>query len=377
MAKFIDDVVDLELKEKQEYFLKKIDSEMHVKADFLGELLSFEWVDVIEQACPYIDNVVRHPKLTLIREENITKIEKSKKITVASVKDLARHTNYISKVDKKTQDVQPSKILDVRNEETFNIYENRFLYTLLYHLDKFLGKKEKQLKNFEIKNNKLLEYVGSSETKEERIKIEVKITSNELPKNQNDKKIEEEIEEIKKRVKRIREYMNSWQKSEMIKALEKEHVPLIQPPIKKTNLILKNPNFQMAVKLWDYLQKFGLDEKEEQKEIIDNDGDEKLKDFLDYSFMIDFCVLDSVAKYKREQKENISKYAAVILAEGIDRVLKILLNSGIKVSEDELLGMILKEMKKEKNSRLVGVDDVKKKFKNAMDEYLERTQDYL
>jgi len=34
-------------------------------------------------------------------------------------------------------------------------------------------------------------------------------------------------------------------------------------------------------------------------------------------------------------------------------------------------------MKNDKGERLVGVDDVKKKFQNAMEEYLERTQDYL
>ena len=36
--------------------------------------------------------------------------------------------------------------------------------------------------------------------------------------------------------------------------LAKEHVAKVIPPVKKTNLILKNTNFQYAMKLWDFLQ---------------------------------------------------------------------------------------------------------------------------
>lgn len=377
MAELDDVLVDGELQSKTEYFMKKIDSQMHVKADFSGELLSFEWVDIIEKTCPYIDNVIRHPKLTLVREENVVKIEKSKKVNVDSIKNLAKNTNYISKVDKKTQEVQPEKILDIRNEETFNIYENRFLYTLLHNLDKFLIKKEKQLKNFEIKDSRLLEYAGSSDTLEERIKIELKITSSELPKDQNDKKIEDEIASVKNRVKRIREYLTSWQRSEMITSLDKAHIALVIPPIKKTNIILKNPNFQMAIKLWDYLQKYGLNDGEQKKNILENDGDDSLKELLNLSFLVDFLVLDSVAKYKREQKDNIAKCATIILEQTLEKVVAILSKNGENITKDELLNMIVKEMKRDKNSRLVGVDDVKKKFKSAIDEYLEKAEDYL
>ena len=50
---------------------------------------------------------------------------------------------------------------------------------------------------------------------------------------------------------------------------------------------------------------------------------------------------------------------------------------GMNIDEDKFIAMILKEIKQEKQERLTGVDDVKKKFKNAMEEYLERTQSNL
>ena len=93
MASFLNTPIDEELKSKTEIFLRKLESEMHFKSDLSGDLMNFDWVDVIEQACPFIDNVVRKPKLTLVQEENVVKVEKSKRINVSSVKDLARHTN--------------------------------------------------------------------------------------------------------------------------------------------------------------------------------------------------------------------------------------------------------------------------------------------
>lgn len=358
-------------------FLDKLKSEMNYKSLYNGDLISFDWLEKIEFACPYIDIIVRNPKLTLIQEENLVKVERSKRITVASVKDLAKHTQYIEDVDKKTNDVRPSKILDIRNEETYNIYENRFLYTLINDLHRFVADKEKLLDNFEINKNKTLEYKGSSVTKLEKVNIEVKVSSTSLPTKQDDKKLEEEINDAKKRLKRVNDYLSSWDKSEMVKALTKEHVNFVSPPLKKTNILLKNPNFRIAVRLWDYIRTYDLDKKDDSKESDDNNSIDIMKSFLDHSFLIDYAVMDSMVKLKREQKKNMTQYAVVILTEEINRVMDLLASCGYKTNEDELLSLIAKHLKDDKRDRLVGAEDVKKKFKSAMEEYLERTQKYL
>ena len=364
---------------KSRLFLEKLESDMEYKSLYNGDLISFDWLDEIEFACPYIDIIVRNPKLTLIQEENLVKVERSKRITVASVKDLAKHTQYIEDVDKKTNDVRPSKILDIRNEETFNIYENRFLYTLINDLERFVASKERLLNNFELNKNKTLEYKASSLTTDEKVNIEVKVTSSSLPSKQEDKKLEEEINNAKKRLKKVKDYLSSWDRSEMVKALKKEHVNFISPPLKKTNILLKNPNFRIAVRLWDIIRTYDLDKKDESKESDDNNSIDIMKSFLDHSFLIDYSVLDSMARLKRDEKKNMTKYATIILTEEINRVMTLLASCGYKTTEEELLSLIAKELKEEKKNRSVSVnaDDVKKKFKSAMEEYLERTQKYL
>jgi len=177
------------VEEKGNRFLEKLESNMSFKKDYTGDMIAFDWVDEIEQACPYIDIIVRVPKNTLIQEENVMLIEKSKRINVASIKNLAKHTEYINKYDKRTASVEPSKILDIRNEETYNIYENRFLYTLIDNLERFITKKEKLLKDFELSNERLLEYTANTATKYEKVNIEMKLLAETIPSKELDNKI--------------------------------------------------------------------------------------------------------------------------------------------------------------------------------------------
>ena len=366
-----------ERKKKSQMFLKKLESDLYFKSDYSGKLLSFDWLDKIEEACPFIDIIIRIPKIALIREEEIVKVERAKNITVASIKNLSRHTEYINKVDKKTSDVEPNKILNVRNEETYNIYENVFLYTLVHDMDKFIASKEKLLDNFELRESKLLEYTASTSTPNEKVNIALKLTSESLPISKIDDELKEELKAIKLRLKRVKEYLGSWEKSEMIKALNKAHVSFIKPPIKKTNLILKNPNFRVAVSLWEFLNNYDLEKKEDDRENPDQNSSDILRGFIDHSFLIDYFVMDSMTSYKREQKKNMAKYAVILLTEEIRRIVSLLLSSGYKITDEELLEIIAQEINREKNERFAGAYDVKKKFKSALDEYLERVQDYL
>lgn len=376
MAK-LENLVDETLNENSKVFLKNTNSDMHFKSDFLGDSLSFEWMDEMEKACPFIDIIVRNPKMALVQEEMVVKVEKAKKITVASVKDLARHTNYISKLNEKTKDIEPEKILDIRNEETYNIYENRFLYSLIYSMNKFLLEKEDLLNELEVNNKKVLEYKADTTTLKEKVDISLKITSTSIPNDDTNKNIEEEIENIKQRIKRVKEYITSWQRSEMVKALDKAHITLINSQVKKTNIILKNPNFQIAVKLWDYLRNYYLNDTKNLKENFDTDGNNIIKVFLDRSFLMNYFVLDSIAASKKEQKEKLSKYAILMCAEEIDKIISLLMSLGIKIDENEFMRFISDEIKKQKKIQSSGSDAVKRKFKKEMDEYMERIKDYL
>ncbi len=371
--------LDTNLNEKAETFIDKINSEMHFQSDYSSNSFDFNWLDELEFACPYIDNIFRNPRVALIKEEDIVNIEKTKKVSVASIKDLSKNTHYIEKINEETDEVQPSRLLIERTEETYNTYENRFIFTLVFNLSRFIMAKEKEFENLEIKDEKSLEYAASTETDKERVNIELKITSNEFPnKDEKDSKsIDERLEEVREKLDIIKRFLYGWRNSEMYISLERANVALVRSPIRRTNLILKNPNFQAATKVWDFLQSF-----EEKKDInlnagLDTSGDALLKSILDDAFLMDFVVLDSISRLKREQKKKISEYAVVIMKQQIKRVVAMLLNSGINISDDDILNVVLEELKKGREKAAIDSSEIKDRFKSAIDEYLDKTQNYL
>lgn len=376
MGKAISLSIDEQLKVKSDNFIKNVKSGMHLKSDLNSDINSLEWLEIIEEVCPYLDNIVRTPKVALISESEVTKIEKARKTSVDTVKDLSKHTDYIDKIDPETGDVLPSKLLVVFREETFNTYENRFIYTLILNLLRFLTEKEEMLKDLKPKNDKTLEYSASTSNGKEKIKVDVKISTKPTRLSGEDNDLEKEINSVKKRIERMKKFVNSWLASELITSLQKQHATLVMPPIKKTNLILKNPNFQMATKLWDFL--YSIDEEKNKKiNGLDSKGDELLRKILDDSCLMDYYVLDSISIDKKKQKEKMCNYALLMIMNQVQRAVDILLECGIKISEQELLKLLSTEMEKKKNISQIGSADIKKKFQKEMDDYLANVSQYL
>ena len=146
-------------------FQKRTASKMDLQTEYEKIIEDTEWIDLMETTIPYIDNIFRNPNRFIINEEEIVKIELARKVTVESIKHLAKHTNLIQDVDPKTGDVKPSKILNINKEESYDTYENRFIYTLIQHMKFYMMRKKKmieeRLKLFE-KNNKRFSYTGNA-----------------------------------------------------------------------------------------------------------------------------------------------------------------------------------------------------------------------
>ena len=105
-----------------------------------------EWIGTIEDCIVSLDNIVRNPRKFIVIEEDIVDISLARSISVESVKHLSQHTNLISSVDKNGM-VIPSKILNTSKEESFDIYENRFIYTLLLKVRDFIDRRFTEIQN--------------------------------------------------------------------------------------------------------------------------------------------------------------------------------------------------------------------------------------
>ena len=130
-------IIDLYQKtneQKLNSFSETLNSSVEVSHVYSDYIYDDEWMTKIENGVRYIENILRNPNRFIINEEDVVKIELARKITVDSIKHLSKNTNLIQDIDKRTGDVKPSKILNINKEESFNTYENRFIYSLIKNL---------------------------------------------------------------------------------------------------------------------------------------------------------------------------------------------------------------------------------------------------
>ena len=357
---------------KAEAFAETVDSSLRVKTDYEKTILDKDWIEVIEQTIPYLDNILRNPNRFIVNEEEIVKIELAKKITVESVKHLSRNTNLIQDMDEETGEVTPSKILNINKEESYNTYENRVVYTLIQNIKYFIIKKKQALQSREVgnnKNDKQIEYNGNCKVLNENVNISIKLNTTLA----DDVEKKDDIKEILKRIKRLEERVVDLTSSETYKVIDKAHITLVRPPIKKTNVILKNVNFQYAMVLWNYIQDNLEDQTKGISEKKDYADQGELKKFVDENFLLNYLVVNTLDKdyednLTKEETEDRQKMKDQLTDQLMDQIV----NLNPNLSKEQLQDMIGEKYTVVKYRNLATIAGIQKLFKKHIDKYLEK-----
>lgn len=365
-------------------FEDKTNSTLRVETKRKKTVRDTEWMDIVEQTLPYIDNIFRAPNRFIVNEEEIVKIEQAKKVTVETIKHLSKNTNFIQTVDDKTGDVTPSKLLNVRKEESYDTYENRLIYTLIQNSKLFIKKKKEELaqkndgenerKEGE-KDSTILEYNATSEVKDEKINVQLKLNS-ELDPNGDEAK--EKNEEILKRIETIESKINVISNSEPYKVIDKLHISLIREPIRKTNVVLKNVNFQYAMKLWSYLREnFDGDfaGEEENRDYMDTG---ELKQFINETFLLQYLAMKTIDEDRTENEVTYQELKEKMIEKMIEKVVDIEQEteniSGVDTTEQQLIQMISNKYEVVKYKRTEIIKEIQQIFKKYIEKYEEQIE---
>ena len=356
---------------KKENFNKKINSTLEVKLDYDKVDCDYEWLDIMEDTIRYLDNILRNPNRFIVNEEEVIKIELARRVTVESIKHLSRNTNLIQDYDKKTGDVKPSKILNINKEESFNTYENRFIYSLIQNMKSFIARKKSMNQIAEsstLKDNKTLTYNGTSKVGDEDIKISMQLDSK--IDNKNPIKDESGLS-INERIEKLELQISDLTSTDVYRNLAKLHIALVTSPIKKTNVILKNVNFQYAVKLWNYMQENidGNSKRIKDSKTYKDDGE--LKNYIDESFLLNYLAVDSLNKKttteeeKKEIKEEVNQRI-------VNTMLDQMLSVDDTLTEDELKNIIVKQYEVIKYKNITNIKTLYNIFNKQIDKYLNK-----
>ena len=349
-----------------EDFSDRVDSQLHIDKNENKIDCNYEWIDIIEQTVPYIDNILRNPNRFIINEEDVVKIELARRVTVESIKHLARNTNLIQDIDKKTGDVRPSKILNINKEESFNTYENRFIYSLIQNIMTFIEfKKKTVVEEAKYDGNNDITYNGKCMLGDEKVSIEMKLNNSIRT---VDRIVDESGNDITSRIEKLEQKVRDLTHSEVYKTIKMLHIALVTSPIKKTNVILKNVNFQYAVKLWNYIQEHINDDSSvstKSNESYDDTG--VLKNYFDESFLLDYLVSQTIihGNTKKLDKPELSER---LIGNVVEKIIDI--NEGI--SEEQLSNLVARQFTIIKYRNVVTDKKIQKLYREAIDKYLKK-----
>ncbi len=329
------------------YFEKKID---------------LRWVEEIEACIIPLDNIMRVPRKFIVQEEEIVPIERARKITNESIRHLAQHTNMIAKVE--GDDVTPNQILNVFREESYEVYENRFVYTLMQNLIRFIDIRYNVLFNVSDDDNMAsLKMESDFNRGREKVtyKLEVSAQSGGGELDDTATGLEGENASAFQRIERIKKIINEYAHSAFMKELQ-NCVP-VRPPIMRTNAIQKNPNFRACLKLWQFIQSYtDLGYEITVKESNDMVSDE-YRNQLNHMMALNYMMLkantmseDAVGKQKRRKlKPKLLKRLAEELVLDYD------------MEDVEIQRVFVEEIKRVSKKKMEGEKKIQEAIQRALD----------
>ena len=218
------------------------------------KVIDMDWVVAIEETLPYIQKAIDEQRRFIKQVENVVRIELARKVGPESVKHLSQHTNFIAKVDDDGM-VTPNKLLTTEREESFAIYENRVLMTLIRKALIFVDDKYSKMKDVPNDSYNNIHMERHVDFNDKKIDFSINYTNESHDKLADDLDVLD-VSELSDfdRIRRIRSTLNDFLNTQLMREIAKE--PEVRPPITQTNLLKKNPNFKKAMELWTFLDSY-------------------------------------------------------------------------------------------------------------------------
>lgn len=143
----------------------------------------------------------------------------------------------------------------IDEQESFAVYENRVLLTLIHKALMFVDDKYSKMKDVPNDSYNNITMNRHLELNQQKLDFSVNYV------NENHESLAEDldVEDIESlsdfdRIRRIRQGLNECLATPLMKEIAKE--PQVKPPLTETNLLKENPNFKKAVELWSFLDTY-------------------------------------------------------------------------------------------------------------------------
>lgn len=369
MAGGISIVTENEIDRASKTFFENLTTKARVD-ELDADVLKTDWCDEIISRLHYLDNIFNNPKRFLEIEELILDIEKAKKADVDSVKHLSKHSDFISDFDEERDMVIPNKIMNSIKEDTFDLYENRFAYSLALLIEDLIYRFETF--NDDKKTNVKERFFYSGDSKVDDEDIECRITM--AARTTYDQKTGVPPR-VKQKIETIKNSLNAWKHSALYVDLKRRRVPMVQNPIKRTNTILKNPNFQQAIQLWDYLYNYSIgtrnNETGESSDLIN----EETTKLINNSLLVYYLVMKRMNTNSNVDSKNYDSDLKKATLDMINNSTAMLMSLDQNFSRDDMIETAVQAYDNVQKVKGADASVIGEKIRETIKEYIDKVND--
>lgn len=290
-SKYTSQVESLEDDRYFQYLFEMIqagDNTMQQKHRILHKVVDERWLTVVEEGIEAIFNIVDKPRRFIATTEEVVPVALAKKITADSVRHLSQNTQFIA--SNEAGEIQPTRILNVTSEESFDLYENRFVYHLIQRLFAFVDKRTDVIfwsTGDETCNVMSMESKVDDAYEEISYKVEMTIKN-----RQSYVENDTDHMDLFKRIDRVRRMSRTLRTSSFCDIMN--GCARVHSPIQRTNLMMKDPNYRKCYQLWQFIESY--DEVgytiEEQDSALQFDEEYLLQMYI--NFITNYTVFKSI-----------------------------------------------------------------------------------
>ena len=178
------------------------------------------------------------------------------------------------------------------------------------------------------------------------------------------------------RIQNIKKSIKMLKATETYQILASKRITLVKAPLKMTNVLLKNVNFQYAVKLWNYLsEQMEIKDKSVKmnKEYEEKGMAKTLVDEDIYLMHLIFKNNNIQEKLKGQRKSAIEDKKT--RKELTDALIEKLIELNPELSDKELKQLIADKLIVMKTKKVISLKPIEERFKERIDKYMSHVRE--
>ncbi|MBQ4131585.1 MAG: hypothetical protein IJD71_04545 [Clostridia bacterium] len=232
--------------------IKKAENEFQFSNRRSEKIIDPKWVDAVDEALGAFQNIISNPRNVIKEEELIVNVAHAKKGGQDVVRHLAQHGNLVSSYDYETHDVKPNKLMQKLRDDSNELYENRFVYTVLEAAHHFVRIRYDAL--FDVMGDEFgakLKMQSDLECASETIHFDMFMH---IKEKESILETEEKNGDMLSSVARLYRVLTMFMNTPF--AQQMARLPRVKGAVVKTNVLKKNPHYKAISKLWEFLKQY-------------------------------------------------------------------------------------------------------------------------